>query len=1102
MLFGNRTGHVCLLARLTAGFVLATTPALQAQSPEPTRLLRFPDVHGDKVVFTYAGDLWLASSDGGAAHRLTSHPGLELMAKFSPDGNMIAFTGQYGGDEQVYVMPTTGGIPKQLTFYPAAGPLPARWGYDNLVYGWTPNGSAVLFRSLRDTFTLEDGRLYTVPVTGGMPVALPMPKAGAGDFSPNAAAIAYSPLWRDFRSWKRYAGGWATDLYVFDLERLTARRITSHERTDRDPMWIGESVYFASDRSGSLNLYRYDLTTEGTTPVTSYQGSDVRWPSADASGQIVYELDGRLHVVDTNSGADRSLDIFVPDDGVARRPEQLGVADQIESLELSPGGERALIVARGDVFTLPLEHGVTRNLTRSSSAHDREASWSADGSRIALISDRAGEEELWIVESGDGGAARQITKDSRTRYLAPRLSPDGRRVALADKDGRLWVVDAASGSKRQIADDPFEAGLDHRWSPDGRFLAYSLSDANGLRGLWLWRAADGRTERATPVMFDAHTPAWAPQGDLLYFLSFREYAPQIGTREFNFVADRNIGVFALGLRRDAKNPWGVRNEEVGARKDEAQKGEDGESGAVPTPEVTVEFDGLADRVIRVPIEADNYGRLHVTEDALVLERDGPLYYGREADVKSSVVAYSIEDREPKTLAEEISDWSLSGDGKRLLLQKKTDGALEFLQLDDDPEQAHEVKTAGLVVDRVPVEEWATIFDEVWRRFRDYFYVSNMHGYDWQALREKYRPLLRFVAHRSDLNYLLSEMIAELNASHAYIEGGDERLPPRPNVALAGVRFELDAPAGRYRISRVFAGQNEELRYRSPVTEVGAKVEPGEYLLAVNGREIATGDNPWQWMQAPADQPVEWRVSRRADGKDARTVIFEPIASEDDLLYLAWVNANRERVDRLSGGRVGYLHLPDMYEDGIREFIKWWYGQLDRDALLIDNRGNGGGNVSQMIVERLGRQLLGTDFARNYDLPTTYPSAVMTGPKAVLINETSASDGDIFPYMFRAAGIGKLIGKRTWGGVIGITDRGPLLDGGTVYVPEFGTAGPDGQWIIEGQGVMPDIEVEQDAAAVIEGRDPQLERGVEYLLEELERVPHGQRARPPAPVKTP
>jgi len=1102
MLFGYRTGAARLLPQLTAGLLLATTPGLQAQEPEATRLLRFPDVHGDKVVFTYAGDLWLASTAGGAARRLTSHPGLELMAKFSPDGNMVAFTGQYGGDEQVYVIPTAGGLPKQLTFYPAAGPLPSRWGYDNLVYGWTPDGSAVLFRSLRDTFTLEDGRLFTVAVKGGMPVALPMPKAGAGDFAPNAAAIAYSPLWRDFRSWKRYAGGWATDLYVFDLQKLTARRITSHERTDRDPMWIGESVYFASDRSGSLNLYRYDLTTGSTSPVTSYAGSDVRWPSADASGQIVYELDGRLHVFDTLKGADRGLDIFVPDDGVARRPEQLGVADQIESLELSPGGERALIVARGDVFTLPLEHGVTRNLTRTSSAHDREASWSADGSRIALISDRSGEEGLWIVEPGDGGAARQITKASRTRYLAPRFSPDGNRIALADKEGRLWVVDAASGSKRQIADDPFEAGLDHRWSPDGRFLAYSLSDANGLRGLWLWRAADGRTERATPALFDAHTPAWAPQGDLLYFLSFREYAPQIGAREFNFVADRNLGVFALALRRDAKNPWGVRNDEVGARKKETQTVEDGASQTTPTPDVTVEFDSLADRVIRVPIEADNYSRLDVTPDAVVLERDGPQYYGREADVKSSVIVFSVDDRESKTLAEEVSDWSLSADGTRLLLQKQADGALEFLELDKDPEQVHEVKPDGLVVDRVPVQEWAAIFDEVWRRFRDYFYVSNMHGYDWEELREKYRPLLRFVAHRSDLNYLLSEMIAELNASHAYIEGGDERLPPRPNVALAGVRFELDTAAGRYRISRILAGQNEEPRYRSPATEVGIKLEPGDYLLAINGREITAGDNPWQWMQAPADQPVEWRVSRRADGKDARTAIFEPIASEDKLLYLAWVNANRERVDGLSGGRVGYLHLPDMYEDGIREFIKWWYGQLDRDALLIDNRGNGGGNVSQMFVERLGRQVLGIDFARNYDLPTTYPSAVMTGPKAVLINETSGSDGDIFPYMFRAAGIGKLIGKRTWGGVIGITDRGPLLDGGTVYVPEFGTAGPDGQWIIEGQGVMPDIEVEQDAAAVIEGRDPQLERGVEYLLEELERLPHGLRARPPAPVKTP
>jgi tricorn protease len=1101
--------------RLATGVVaLCLTAALShAQTIEPTRLLRFPDVYGDQVVFTYAGDLWLASTHGGTARRLTSAPGLELMARFSPDGRSIAFTGQYGGDEQVYVIPTAGGIPRQLTFYPAAGPLPPRWGYDNLVYGWTPDGQSVLFRSLRDTHTLEDGQLFTVPVAGGLPVPLPMPTAGAGDFSPDGKTIAYSPMWRDFRTWKRYQGGWATDLFLFDLEHRKAQRITDSPRTDRDPMWIGDGVCFASDRDGHLNLYRYDLASRETRQLTSQRESDVRWPSADRAGQIVYELSGGLHLYDTRSDEDRALDIYVPDDGVARRPAQIAAIDQLESFELSPAGERALIVARGDVMTLPLEHGVTRNLTRSSGSHDREASWSADGQRVVYVSDSSGEEEVWLEDQNGIGASRQITRGGATRYFAPRLSPDGKRIAVADQNGHLWVVDVQSGERREIADDPFEPGLDHRWSPDGRYLAYSVSDANGLRGVWIWRAADGQTVRATPALFEAHGPAWAPDGACLYFLSFREYPPQLGTREFNYVANRNFGVYALALRPDVENPWGPRNDEVGAqaREEENKKkepGEDkGEASKTP-PEVRIDFTDLPARVIRVPIDPDNISRLEVTSDAVVYERDGAFYYGRDSETQPQVVSFDVADRQPKTLADGVQAWSLSGDGKRLLW-RDTEGAFKFIDVTDadgdgdpDSKKIKDVSTAGLVVDRRPTEEWAEIFREVWRRYRDYFYVANMHGYDWQAIRARYEPLLAFVGDRTDLNYVLGEMIAELNVSHAYIEGGDLRLPSRPTVALAGARFELDAASRRYRIARIFPGENEEPDYRSPLTEVGVGVKAGDYLLAVNGHELRAGDNPWQWMQAPAGQVVEWRVSSRADGRDARNVVFDPIASEDNLLYLAWVTANRERVERLSQGRLGYIHLPDMGAAGIREFIKWWYPQLDKDALLIDDRANGGGNVSQMIIERLNRRLLGTDFARNYDLPLSYPQAVVAGPKAVLINGTSASDGDIFPYMFRAAGLGKLIGKRTWGGVIGISDRGPLIDGGAVYVPEFGTAGPDGRWIIEGQGVEPDIEVDQNPEAVIEGGDPQLERGVGYLLEQLKTTAHGLPSRAPAPVKTP
>ena len=526
-----------------------------------TKLLRFPDVWHDKVVFSYAGDLWTASTSGGTASRLTANPGLELFGKFSPDGSQIAFTAQYGGDEQVYVMPAGGGAPKQLTFYPAPGPLADRWGFDNQVYGWTPDGGAVLFRSARDGYSLTDAKLYTVPVGGGAATALPMPVSGAGHFSPDGKRIAYSPLWRDFRSEKRYQGGWANDLYIFDLAHPALVQVTKDPRTDRDPMWIGDAIYFNSDRSGVFNLYRYDVTTRETQPVTHYKDWDVRWPSADAQGHIVYELDGELHLYDTRNNQDQALSITVPADLTRSRPQAVNAADYIESHAVSPGGERIAVAARGDVFSMPVEHGVTRNLTHSSNAHDREVAWSSDGKRLAYVSDRSGEEELYVQAQDGETPAEAITANSKARYSAPRWSADDKRIAIADQTGRLFVIDLANKRRAIVARDPGELALDYQWSPDGRFLSYSLNAANGFSSVFVWSAADGVSHRMTPENFNAQTPAWAPNGELLYFLSNRQYQPLISTIEFNFATDRQTGIFAVALRNGVKNPFGVRDDE-------------------------------------------------------------------------------------------------------------------------------------------------------------------------------------------------------------------------------------------------------------------------------------------------------------------------------------------------------------------------------------------------------------------------------------------------------------------------------------------------------------------------------------------------------------
>ncbi len=908
----------------------------------------------DRIVFSYAGDLWTVGTQGGTATRLTANPGLKLFGKFSPDGQQIAFTAQYGGDEQVYVMPSGGGTPKQLTFYPAPGPLAERWGYDNQVYGWTPDGGAVLFRSARDGYMLTDSKLYTVAVNGGAAMPLPMPMSGAGCFSPDGKKIVYSPLWRDFRSEKRYQGGWANDLYIFDLTNPSLEQITNDPRTDRDPMWIGGAIYFNSDRSGTFNLYRYEIATKQTRQLTHYKDWDVRWPSADPDGQIVYESAGELHIFDTRSDQDRVLSILVPADITTTRPHAVNAADSIESSLISPGGERIAIVARGDVFSVPVEHGVTRNLTQSSNAHDREAAWSNDGKQLAYVSDRSGEEEIYVQAQDGNSPAIAVTSGSTARYYAPAWSGDDKRIAFADNRNRILVVEVASKKRTTIAADPINIAQDYRWSPDGQFLAYTLNAANNFSSVFVWSAADGISRRVTPESFNSQSPAWSPNGELLYFLSNREYQPMMSSIEFDFATDRQTGIFALALRKDVKNPFGIRDDEPGEEKnaaaDKDRNKPEEKAKAKAKVALQIDFPGIEQRAIRVPLEADNLSGLLAGDEDLLYLRSGPAYYGREPAIRPTVMAYSIKDREAKAVAEDVTDWSATANGKHVLARM---ASKEFKYFEvGKSEDAKTISLAGLLTTRVPADEWREIFAEVWRRYRDYFYVENMHGFDWPALRKKYEPLLGYVGHRADLNYVIGEMIAELTVQHAYIEGGDFGLPQRPFVALPGARFELDAKSGRYRIASIFAGENEEEHYRSPLTEVGVDAHVGDFVLSINGRELKAGTDPYELLQAPADQPVEWRVATDAAGSAARTIRYRPLRSETALLYLAWVAQNRARVDRMSQGRLGYIHIPDMGEAGIREFIKWWYPQVRKEGLVVDVRDNGGGNVSQLLIQRL------------------------------------------------------------------------------------------------------------------------------------------------------
>ena len=1097
-------------ALLSLAIVFFGVCSLQAQ----TKLLRFPDVHGDKVVFTYGGDLWLASTSGGLATRLTAHPGIEVFGKFSPDGKWIAFTGQYDGDEQVYVIPVTGGVPKQLTFYPARGPLAPRWGYDNQVYGWTPDGKSVIFRSGREYFDLGDSRLYAVSVTGGMPEAFPMPKSGAGDVSPDGSKVVYSPLFRDFRTWKRYEGGWAQQLYIFDLKSHASEKITEDPRAHRDPMWIGSKIFYSSDRDGTNNLFSYDPATKKTEQLTHSTKWDVRWPSSDHKTQIVYELDGELNIMDPGTGQARHISIEVPNDGVGMRPTQASAAEQIENFSLSPKGERALFVARGDIFTAPIEKGPTRNLTNSSNAHDKWARWSPDGSRIAFISDLDGEDEVYLINQDGSGKPEEMTHGFQAMLYAPEWAADGKRIAFSDKDGKLFVLTLDDKKVTQIAKDAGGSLRDYTWSHDGGHLAFTMSNPNGFSSLYVWSVAGGEVHRITTDLFDAGAPAWDPDGNYLYYIAAHDFQPEISQIEFNYASDRSFGIFALALRKDVKNPFAPESDEVTISKEgekpavdkaksEEKKDEKKEEKKEEKPKeyVRIDFEGLGDRVARVPIEGDNYRGLVATKDYLVYGRMGAPFYGRDSYPPAALMLFAFKDRKETTLAENIRGSAVSDDGKKILVHFEHDYKL----YDAKPEgkaSPKTVSTAGLMVDRVPQQEWTEIFNEVWRRYRDFFYVKNMHGYDWEALRKQYAAMVPFVAHRSDLNYVLGEMVSELSTSHSYIEGGDFDMPKRPQIALPGAKLELDHSSGRYRIGKIYRGQNEEDQYRSPLTEVGVDAKEGDYILAIDGEDLTAEKNPYQLLRNKANRPVQLTLNSKPSSDGARKVSFRPISTERNLIYLDWVNHNREAVAKATSGRVGYIHIPDMGASGIREFIKFYYPQIRKEALVVDVRGNGGGNISRMLIERLRREVLGTDFSRTSEYTSTYPDAVFYGPKVCLINETSASDGDIFPYMFRQARLGPLIGKRTWGGVVGITGRGPLLDGGTVFVPEFATASADGKYVIEGHGVDPDIVVENDPAAVIGGRDPQLERGIAEVMKALEANPKKLPSRPPDPVKTP
>jgi tricorn protease len=1077
------------LAGLAALALLAASPALAL---EDARLLRFPDVNGDTVVFSHGGDLWSVSTAGGAARRLTSGEGLELFPRFSPDGRWIAFTGQYDGSWDVYVMPAAGGPPRRLTWYPARENSD-RMGPDNVVLGWTPDGR-ILFRSQRspenDPFV---GEPWAVRPEGGPVERYPIAEAGHVSFSPDGKRAAITRIFRDFRMWKRYQGGMAQDVWIYDLATHAIEPITDWRGTDTQPMWVGDAIYYLSDREGwKVNLWRYDVATRAHTRVTSFQEFDCKWAHAGA-GRIALENGGFIYLVDPKDGIARKLRVDLPDDERAARPRWAKVDGLVTTARLGPDGKRAVLTARGDVFTVPAENGDVRDLTRTPGAREREAVWSPDGKWIAYFSDATGEEELYVVAQDGRSAPVQLTSGPPTWHFPPVWSPDSTRIAWADRGLRLWWVALADRKPIQVTKAPLREITHYAWSPGGRWLAYGTETPARTEALFLHDTEGKRTTQITADGFDSGEPVFDPGGRYLYLLSSRDVAPTLGRLEASFTVNRMTRPHVITLRAELPSPFAPRSDEVRERGPESKSGS-GAPSKTREPE-RIDLEGIEQRIVPFPVQPGNYETLRVGR--------GKAYWRSlptaeltddEEPPKASLRMFDLEGRKETELMAGVGEFDLSADGGRVLY--RLDKAWAIVEPKEGLKPTDGVlKLDGLRMWVDPRAEWAQIYGETWRLFRDFFYLSDMGKVDWPAMRQRYAPLLASVTNRHDLTYVLGELVGELGTGHTYVGGGELPKPERLPVGTLGADLALDRAAGRWRIARILEGQSWVPTRTSPLTVPGVAVAPGDYLLAIDGVDLGAADEPYRLLAGTAGRTVRLLVNARPTAQGAREVAVQPLADERDLRYADWVERNRQAVEKATGGKVGYVHIPDMGANGLTEFVRQFYAQSHKEGLVVDVRFNGGGFVSQMILERLRRRVMGMSNQRD-EGPTTYPDAAVSGPMVALANQYSASDGDIFPAFFKAYGLGPVIGKRTWGGVVGI--RGgeffKTVDGGYTYVAEFGMYDLERRWIVENEGVAPDIDVDLLPADRAAGRDPQLDRAVAEVLKRIE----SQRPIRPAP----
>ncbi len=1072
----------------------------EAFPQQETRLLRFPAIHGDQIVFSYAGDLYTVSARGGTARKLTNDAGYEMFGRISPDGKHLAFTGQYDGNTEVYLMPAEGGIPKRLTYTATLSrdDVSDRMGPNNIVMGWKGNDK-IVYRTRKDQWNSFKGSLYLASIEGAISVPLPLPRGGFCSYSPDQRKLAYNRIFREFRTWKRYRGGQADDIWVYDFETKQTVNITNDPAQDIIPMWTGNMIYFISDRDENkrFNLFAYDLSSKKTRKYTSFADFDIKYPSL-GDGAIVFENGGHIYRFDLKSRRAEKVPIFIADDQVSGRGGWIDVSSQISNYEIAPDGSRALFGAHGEVFTVPAKYGNTRNITKTSGVHERSSKWSPDGKWIAYISDASGEDEIYIAPQDGSGAAKQLTHGGDTYKFFLLWSPDSGKLLWSDKKLRLQYVDVASGSVTVVARAKAWEISDFTWSPDSQWIAYTQEEEDKMATVYIYSLASKETIAATDGWFPSNSPAFSEDGKYLFLVSNRTFNPSYGQLEFNYSYRNMEKIYLLTLEKKTKSPFEPKSDEVKI-KDEAKEPEkDGNAGAdkkadakAQPVQVKVDAEGLRSRIAEFPVPAASYGHL--------VSVGGKLYYQRRKEQEPAKLAMFDLEKQKETDLGEADGYEISADTKKMLIGKG--GSYSIVDLPAaKPDLSERLDLSDMQIEVNRTAEWEQIYNESWRQMRDFFYAPNMHGVNWEKIREKYAPLVPFVRHRADLTYIIGEMIGELSTGHTYVGGGDLPKVERIKTGLLGAIIEKDESSGYFLIKKILKGQNWDKNVRSPLTDIGVDAREGDYIIEVNGKPTNQMRDIYEALINTVGKQVRLRLNSKAEEAGSRETVVVPTDDEGPLYYYDWVQGNLEKVEKATQGKVGYIHIPDMGVPGLNEFVQYFYPQFRREGLIVDVRSNGGGNVSPMLIERLRREAAMVDIARN-TAPSLDPGGLIPGPKVCLMDEFSASDGDIFAYRFKHYKLGKLIGKRSWGGVVGIRETLPILDGGYLNRPEFSRYDLEGrEWIMEGYGVDPDIVVDNDPAKEYAGIDEQLNKAIEVVLAEMKSEPVRIPPPPPYPTK--